>query len=153
MNRRKIIFIFLSLVWMAVIFAFSSRDGEKSTRDSHKVGFVIGRVIIHAFEEKSGEEQLAFAEDIDHVIRKLAHGMEYAVLGILLSGAFISAGKKNRWYIPWGISVLYAVTDEIHQVFVPGRDGNVIDVCIDSTGALFGCLIFWIFLNCKKNVM
>ena len=140
-NRRKKIFVALSICWMILIFAFSSRDAVESTKDSYNVGMCIGRIFIKDFELKTIDEQMAFAEQIDHVVRKSAHAAEYAVLGVLLCGVFVDSEKRRKWLVAWGISAFYAGTDEIHQLFVPGRNGNLLDVCIDSMGALFGCLI------------
>lgn len=147
MGKRKIIFMVISIIWMGIIFAFSARDGEESQDDSHEVGLAIGRLIVPHFEEKSEEQQMEFAKDIDHLIRKLAHATEYGILGMLLCCAFYDTRKKIRWYIPWGITTLYAATDEIHQVFVPGRDGNAVDVCIDSAGAFVGCILILLFFK------
>lgn len=43
----------------------------------------------------------------------------------------------------WGLSVLYALSDEYHQTFVPGRNGTFVDLLIDASGALVGLLLFW----------
>lgn len=147
LDKRKTIFICLSLVWMGVIFAFSSRDGDESTRDSNEVGYFIGRLVISDFEDKTPEEQLSFAEKIDHGVRKTAHATEYAVLAMLLCGVFLAVDDRRKWYLSWIIATMYAATDEFHQIFVPGRDGNVVDVCIDSAGALAGCIIIICILN------
>lgn len=69
----------------------------------------------------------------DEVLRSLAHFGEYAVLGILLTRAVPAAAA-----VPLG--VLYAVSDEVHQSFVPGRAATVTDVAIDAAGVLAGVL-------------
>ena len=48
---------------------------------------------------------------------------------------------RRELLIPWGIAALYAAADEFHQLFVPGRSGQVSDVMLDSAGALAGLLI------------
>src|SRR5262249_14520084 len=68
----------------------------------------------------------------DLVLRKLAHTTEYAVLGFLLLQAI---GRE----VPAVLSgVAYAISDEIHPTFVPGRHGAVYDVAIDTVGVLVG---------------
>ena len=59
---------------------------------------------------------------------------------------------KKTGILSFLFSVIYASSDEFHQIFVPGRDGNIIDVLIDSSGALVGILISSIiyFLIIKK---
>jgi len=82
----------------------------------------------------------------DVVLRKMAHAAEFGVLSLLLLRAI---GKKSTgaWLVAAVISILYAVTDEVHQRFVPGREGNVWDVVIDSLGVCIGLLVvrrFWL---------
>lgn len=61
--------------------------------------------------------------------------------------ATISAGTMSRRnliisILSWAFCILYAASDELHQLFVPGRAGLITDVCIDSAGALLGILLF-----------
>jgi VanZ family protein len=70
----------------------------------------------------------------DLVLRKIAHAAEFAVLGFLLLRA---AGGTQ---LALGLGIAYAVSDEIHQHFVPGRLGSPLDVLIDSVGVLAGVL-------------
>jgi VanZ family protein len=71
----------------------------------------------------------------DVVLRKLAHLAEYAILGALLLRA---VGERVPALVA---GVAYAVSDEIHQTFVPGRQGSVLDVLIDSAGVVIGILV------------
>jgi VanZ family protein len=71
----------------------------------------------------------------DLVLRKLAHGTEYAVLGFLL----LRALGRERSALALGIA--YAATDEIHQHFVAGRHGAPIDVAIDAIGVAIGIFV------------
>ena len=128
---------------MAVIFSFSARPAEQSTGDSRWAGHMIGQLFVPGFEDWSDKEQEAFAEKVDHPVRKTAHAMEYAVLGLLTAGAYIRRGTSIRKgiLVPWGIAALYAASDEFHQLFVPGRSGQVSDVVLDSAGVLAGVLL------------
>ena len=72
----------------------------------------------------------------DLVLRKLAHTAEYAILGALLARA------TERASLAFGLGVLYAVSDEIHQVFVPGRHGAPLDVVIDAVGVAVGIALW-----------
>lgn len=138
-QKIKILFLVLSLIWMGVIFMFSSRDGTISSNDSLKVGMTTGKIFVPDFEKKSLAEQIAFALGIDHPIRKLAHSMEYAVLGMLLVGFLYNRERKFYSFIlAYIIAVLYAATDEYHQLYVPGRSGEIKDVFIDGFGAICG---------------
>lgn len=70
----------------------------------------------------------------DLVLRKLAHVVEYAILGALLQRAL------GRVAPAFALGVAYAVSDEFHQTFVPGRSGTPLDVLIDSVGVALGVL-------------
>ena len=72
----------------------------------------------------------------DLVLRKLAHAAEFAVLGALLARA------TGRGGLALAIGVLYAVSDEVHQAFVPGRLGSPLDVAIDAVGVAAGILLW-----------
>jgi VanZ family protein len=72
----------------------------------------------------------------DLALRKLAHATEYAVLGVLLARA------TSRPQLALVIGILYAVTDELHQLAVPGRHGAPLDVAIDAVGVLIGVTLW-----------
>ena len=80
----------------------------------------------------------------NHMVRKYAHFFAYMILGILSVNALYLNGIKDRKAILYSfiISFLYAVSDEIHQIFVPGRAGQVMDVVIDSLGGIIGIAIY-----------
>ena len=71
----------------------------------------------------------------DLILRKLAHVAEYAILGALLARAL-----PSRLSVAFALGVAYAVTDEIHQTYVPGRAGRPLDVLIDAAGVALGVL-------------
>lgn len=153
MKRRKRIFLVLAIIWMLVISAFSSRTGDLSAADSGRIGMLVGQIFVPGFEGWSQEKQNEFAEKVDYPIRKTAHATEYAILGMLLVGAYTDRekGRIARLLIPWLIGTIYAVTDEIHQLFVPGRSGQISDVCLDSVGVLIGVFILWMIAEIRGN--
>jgi VanZ family protein len=71
----------------------------------------------------------------DLVLRKLAHAAEFAVLGFLLYRAL----RRDGWALALGIA--YAASDELHQHFVPGRQGSPLDVLIDAVGVAVGVYV------------
>lgn len=142
-SRRQAVFIILSVLFAVMIFCFSARNGVESTEDSYAVGMEFGRMVHSDFKNWSEDAQLAFAEKVDHPIRKLAHATEYAVFAMLLCGAWMDGRRKRRLSVcfAWGTATVYAMTDEFHQLFVPGRSGQVKDVVLDSCGAAVGVLL------------
>jgi VanZ family protein len=122
-----------------VIFGFSS-DAGSSRHTSRIIGPVLRWLIPGISEESIGQVQLG--------VRKTAHMTEYAILALLMWRALrkparADQGRAWRWNemaMGFGLAVLFAVSDEIHQSFVPSREGRVLDVLIDAMGALLGLL-------------
>ncbi|MDH5174139.1 MAG: VanZ family protein [Elusimicrobiota bacterium] len=88
----------------------------------------------------------------DIVLRKIAHITEYGILAFLVWRAIFHSVKINltRTYAYSGaLSLLYAISDEIHQSFVPTRNGSVFDVLIDALG--IGLMLYFLMVR-KKNV-
>ena len=127
-----VIFWILSAVIMCIIFRFSSENGEESKEVSESVLAVI-------------IEYLGNIVSLN-VLRKIAHFTEYAALGFCMSGAIYFTFSRNSFYIPLIPCVLYAVSDEIHQYFVPERACRIFDVFVDSCGSSVGILIFLLII-------
>ena len=142
---KKSIFIVLLVLWMGFIFSMSSENAEKSSNTS---GQTI-RVVLSAvpgFEEQPEEVKVNIIEKLQFIVRKSAHFIGYMILGILASGLILYYGNINKKYLlAFLICVIYAISDEIHQLFVPGRSGQVRDVLIDSAGSLLGIIIVMTF--------
>ena len=143
-SRKRWIFPMLTVLWMLFIFLMSSQAADDSTETSLHVGETIGTVFVEGYREWPKEKQVEFAISIDHPVRKAAHATEYTVLGILLFmtcresfGMNLKAAFKNAFLA----GAAYAVTDEFHQLFVPGRAGMITDVLIDSMGVMFGSFL------------
>ena len=123
-----VIFWLLCIAVMYVIFMFSSATGEESEEVSQnllsKIVEFIGNFITH------------------NTLRKLAHFSEFAALGFCFSGAIHYTFGKKKFYLPLIPSFVYAVSDEIHQYFVPERACALKDVVIDSAGALLAVGVF-----------
>ena len=152
--RRKI-FAVAALLWMIVIFSFSAKVAEDSEEMSRSVGMLIGKAVIKEYKEWPGKRQAAFAAKIDYPVRKAAHASEYALLGILLTGAIMDIRKpwKRQLLACFLIGAAYAASDEFHQLFVPGRSGQIRDVMIDSAGVAAGIILACLAIRafqCRK---
>lgn len=144
MTARRWIFLALTILWMIVIFLFSARTGGESTQDSYGIGYTVAHILHADFDEWSETEQLSYVESLDHGIRKTAHACEYGILAVFVALAVVASIDKSLWkrmLVSWGITTAYAITDEIHQLFVPGRSGQLTDVVIDSIGAFVFLLL------------
>jgi VanZ family protein len=95
--------------------------------------------LIFAF---SAQASLTFLPDQALDFGKLGHMAIFGVLALLLWWALAGSTRLRRpWAWALALAVLYAVTDEIHQAFVPGRNASVLDVGIDAAGALVAVAI------------
>lgn len=149
MLKKRILSTCLVLFWMALIFSFSAKNAEVSTKMSTSVGEMVCRLFVPEYEKWSEKEQYELAVKIDYPIRKTAHASEYAVLGGLLFCMYASYLPKNKKTFLLAVltGVLYAAGDEFHQLFVPGRSGQVSDVLLDSTGVFAGAGAVFIILR------
>ena len=164
MKIRRLVFGILAVLWMALIFSMSGKVADESAAESHGLIGFIGEHFVPGFDEWDESRREAFIEKYDHPVRKAAHMAEYAILAILLTGALYTGkeagGTDGRrgvfsspYLIAWLISAIYAASDEFHQTFVPGRSGEVKDVCIDSLGALIGVFLAVIAISVIKYLI
>lgn len=135
--KRK---IYISVSWilviicMGIIFSLSAQNGEESTELSHS--------FVMAFFERLG---LTINEGF---LRNCAHCLEFMGLSVLIFNAvYATFEAKLTPIIAFAGTVLYAITDEIHQIFVPDRAFQLSDILVDSTGALIGVIASLIILK------
>ena len=136
---------------MATIFYFSAQSGEQSDVTSNTFIERLFSFFSKRFAALSSEQRLDIVLDVRYFVRKLAHFSIYALLGFLTKLSLLTYELKPKIKVisSFLFCVLYAVSDEIHQTFVPNRTGMVKDVLIDSLGsavgiAIFICLLFLI---------
>lgn len=144
MQKNKplaVVFWLLTATVMVIIFMFSSDTGEESEEISQNLlGIIIefiGQFISH------------------NTLRKIAHFTEFAALGFCMTGAIHYTFGKRKFYLPFIPCVVYAISDEIHQHFVPERACRVFDMFVDSCGIATGIAIFlliiWAISKIVKN--
>lgn len=147
---KKSIFAVLIVSWMIFIFSMSSQTSEVSSNTSGETIKVV-LSIIPKFSEQPEEVKENMVEDLQFITRKSAHFIGYMILGILSMLLFLQYDEVNKKpQFAFLISAIYAICDEIHQLFVPGRAGQVRDVLIDSSGSLVGILIVLLFIKLLK---
>ncbi|MDW7659044.1 MAG: VanZ family protein [Bacillota bacterium] len=143
----------LTLLWMGFIFQMSAQAGP----DSNDLSAGITEIIVETIERVSPQADIS-VQDLHRFVRKYAHFFSYLVLGLLMVNSLtlsrLYAGKKGvaPWFTRWpywriwlislGVCVLFAISDEIHQLFVPGRGCQVTDMLIDSGGSTLGIGIY-----------
>jgi len=150
-KQIKIIKIILIIIWMITVFRFSGQQGTESGDTSRKFTIIIIRIMTG----KSLEINDPFVEGVQLFIRKFAHFTIYAIGGFLIMNyaASFDITQKRKVLHSIGVGGTYAITDELHQFFVPGRSGNVIDVGIDTLGVITGVLIYILISKLIKKVI
>ena len=149
------LFLLLSLLWMAFIFTMSQQNADTSTETSLRAGELVAELVVPGYRDWTPAAQRQLAIRIDHPVRKLAHAGEYMVLGVLYSLCYLFTVMPERrrslfcTVLPLGM--LYAASDEFHQLFVLGRAGRITDVLIDSSGVLIGILLVTLVQWCHHR--
>ena len=149
---KKIISFIMLILWMIVIFSFSSADANKSTGTSDKVITTMIEIKdkITNNETPNNEKEI-IVKNSSFYIRKLAHITEYLILGFLMFNLLNQYSVTNIYYAI-GLSILYSCTDEFHQLFISGRSGSIRDVLIDSIGILIGTYLYkLLFIKNNEN--
>lgn len=96
------------------------------------------------FASSTPQAQLPSVEGWDTVLRKGGHALGYALLGVAYAWGL--AGRRPTGRVVARavlLAALYAVSDELHQAFTPGRSSSPVDVGIDTAGALAGACLWW----------
>ena len=137
---RKIYIAISAILVIAVAIIIFYLSHQTSTESSETSDSLIG--LIFSLIGQS------FSADF---IRSLAHFCEFAGFGFLMSNLLFSLKDKLKPFFSVLFSFGYAVTDEIHQIFIPGRAFQLIDLTIDLGGIVFGVVVFCllIFIKCK----
>jgi VanZ family protein len=145
---RKITTVLL-LIWMGFIFYNSATPGTASNNRSNEIvnSIINSKNLIEGKStQKSNLTSFNYKlQKLNYFLRKNAHALEYLTLAMLVEFFFSSfnlKGKNIIIYIMF-ICLLYAVLDEFHQSFVPGRTSLVSDVLIDFSGSMLGIILYF----------
>lgn len=130
----------LLIGWMLLIFLFSNDTGEVSTKKSD--GLIIGTIEFLLERDLTDAEKEKWIGYLVVPVRKVAHVITYFILGYLMISLLkeFRLIDKRTFIFAIILCILYSISDEVHQYFVPGRSGEVVDVGIDTIGS---CLGIW----------
>ena len=153
MKILKIILWGMVLFMACIIFTFSSQPAKQS----NSVSKGITRKIVDTLPQtkhKTEKQKQKIVNKVNHYVRKLAHFTAFFFFGLfLICAMLLTYSNKYSIYkillISAIIALLYAISDEIHQFFVPNRGPQVKDVLIDFSGS---ALSFFIVLTIKKII-
>ena len=145
---KKIFKLILVILWMSVIFSFSSQKAEDSSKLSDGLIIKVAKVFVD--KDLSIEKQEELLDKYTKVVRKTAHFSIYLILGVLVANLLFEY-NTNKKIILFSIliCIIYSITDEFHQLFVPGRSGEITDVFIDSTGSTIVVLTYYYMIKSR----
>lgn len=157
------------ILWMGFIFYNSSQSGLESNNKSRSIinqilydndkDYGVKNILIMSGGKSETTDYIgdesgniayddyynAYLQNINIILRKGAHLFEFLILAILVAWVMVSyeiTGRRAVVYVLF-IVLLYAVSDEFHQLFVPGRTARVEDILIDFIGGIIGTVIFY----------
>ena len=112
------------------------------------------RVFINEENQLNDKELYTIIDSWQFIVRKSAHFIIYFILGVLIYFGLekFIYNKKRNILVSFIVCLLYATTDEVHQLFVSGRSGQVSDVALDSLGALLGIISICLMLRKLKKL-
>ena len=161
--------LILCILWMGFIFYNSSQSGIESNNKSKSIinqilydndkDYGVKNILIMSGGKSETTDYIGdesgniayddyyntYLQNINIILRKGAHLFEFLILAILVAWVMVSyeiTGRRAVVYVLF-IVLLYAVSDEFHQLFVPGRTARVQDILIDFIGGIIGTVIFY----------
>ena len=139
MSKKCVASCLLVLIWMSLIFMISHTPNDASYEASKEiVSSVVGNTATNTM--------VLNGMTLNKLVRKLAHVVEYFVLSMLVINALKNYNLTNKQLYMYSLTLctLYACSDEIHQTFVSGRSGEVLDVLIDTIGGSLATYIYYL---------
>ncbi len=145
MKKTKIIRIVLFLLivtWAVLVFYLSGQTGGESSGLSRKIAELFTK-----------DDNLL--EVVERYVRKFAHFSEYAFGGFLFILLFNTYewSDRRKMITSIGLGAWYATTDEVHQLMVVGRNGNIVDVYIDTLGVATGVCITLLIIKLITQIV
>ena len=150
---KRIINIIFIILWMTTVFIFSNQESTESSGVSKKITNNIVKTF-HIVDKYNEEDKQNIIDNIEHIIRKLAHYSLYTL------GGFLIYLEINEYKIPLLRKIIYtqifgtsyACTDELHQILIPGRSGEIKDIFIDSCGIFTGVVVAILCIFLLKKI-
>jgi VanZ family protein len=141
MMKRTKTRLFLSGAMIVGILCFIWDNSLLPGKDSGELSGFIGTLLQKLLPFLDLQSEMGM-----HLLRKAAHFSEFAALGMSFGWLFAMVMTKKQWkyLLPLGCGAAAACVDECIQIFSPGRYSSIVDVCIDCSGVLTGCLLLWL---------
>lgn len=134
------------LIMLGIIFCFSAQNADTSSQLSGDIVEELARFIAARLPFLGDMSSPKTIKTLTVIVRKTAHFCEYAFLAFLCCLHVYYCGRKHTVLLSGAFGMVYAVSDELHQLFSEGRAARLLDVCIDTTGAFTGALVMLLLI-------
>lgn len=152
-KRMKIITGVLVAIWMIIVFTFSNEPSVETQATSGNVTEKIVNIISKVFNITQ-EQKEKLVQKLNPYIRKIAHYLLYTLGGffiIINMNQYNTLSESKKIIISLIIGIVYSISDEIHQHFIPGRACQITDVYLDSLGIATGVVLVLFFIKKYEN--
>ena len=156
-NKQKIVVAFswaALLFWGIIIFLLSQQSADNSNELSKELTEKIIKIIDNIIGlEADSVSSINRVEQTNNITRKCAHFGMYFILGILAINAFMRTRfiLNKAFFFSAILCLIYAISDEFHQKFIPGRSGEIRDMLIDTIGAIIGIGLIWLIKQIRHH--
>ena len=137
--KKKIISIIVLILWACFIFYLSNQPSQVS-------GKVSGDMIKSVLSVSEATFNL-----IHNPLRELMHAVEFLIFALLLFNVLHNFNVKSVYIYCILISIVCSILDETHQLYVPGRAFEILDLILDSIGIIIACILHFNFISCMKT--
>lgn len=144
-NLIRAMLLLLLIADMVFIFSNSAQNAAASSSTSQGVTEIVAPVVVPNYKDMDDQTKKEAVSSLEAVLRETAHLLQFTPLGFalfLLLTTLELSEKIRRLRIPYtlGFGLIYAISDEIHQLFVPGRSFQLFDIFMDMCGVTVGCI-------------
>ena len=141
----RALLLILLIADMLFIFFNSAQDSSNSSNTSQSVTEIVAPVLIPNYKDMDEDAKMQSLLSLDGIIREAAHLLQFVPLGFSLYLLLCTIGPNERrgrinFAATLGFGLIYAFSDEIHQIFVPGRTFQLFDILMDISGVTLGCI-------------
>ena len=137
--KKKIISIVMLITWAGLIFYLSNQPSQVS-------GKVSGDMIKSVLSVSEATFNL-----IHNPLRESMHAVEFLIFALLLFNVLHNFNVKSVYIHCILISIVCSILDETHQLYVPGRAFEILDLILDSIGIIIACILHFNFISCMKT--
>jgi VanZ family protein len=155
MTKKLVLRIFfwsVTIGIMIVVFLNSAKNATQSSELSVSFTEQLFSVFIPDYEAMDEASRLSLVTEMQFLIRKSAHFLSYFAMSLFCILAFntYNLSLKSKFLFSSATCIAFSVSDEIHQLFVPGRSGEIRDVLIDTAGILLAAVIVSVIIYLRK---